>query len=83
MSIVILQNLGQLNMNLIIKRKVTVRIDQWLRSELTNGRGPNWPMVKVLIVQRVRIDQGPNCPQNRSELNTVWIVQGSKLSNIR
>ena len=42
--IVILQILGQLNMTIeLTKRKVKVQTDHWMRSELTNGRGPNCP----------------------------------------
>ena len=53
-----------------------IRIDQWMKSESTDGRGPNWLTVGVRIVRRVRIDQGPNCPRKRSELTKVRIVQG-------
>ena len=57
-----------------------VRIDQWSRSELTNGlgpicpKGPNWPRSE-LSTEKVRIDQGPNRPRSELSDDCTWTIR--------
>ena len=36
-----------------------VRTDLWKRSELANGKGPNWPLVRSELTN----EKGPNWPK--------------------